>query len=332
MITGSMTSYIHEHACSGIVTVIVGPEGKPFFFHKSLLCEKSPWFRAQLHNQMTEDTDSAVELSPIETSLRDFQQSQRKVIYRYEDDVHTFNQFFNWIYGSVYAIPRRDLGDYNPATHISEWIMLHTLAVEMGVIDLAHKALKEYVYCRDTLRIGYWLPLYSEIQFIYKYRATTNDLRNLVVEKFRRLLFSIRFDGINKQLSTLCLSHPDFNADILQEIQRHAEHAEFCDYDDCSMHISYKPETSGYTTSPDPYFEVESPPRESEDLDGTSDLALNDAAPPLTSDHGSISPEEDDEEEEVYSEREREEAMADYHESRDIVMSFDQGNVRSILN
>lgn len=159
-----MGSYIHEHAYSGIVTVIVGPEGRPFFFHESLLCEKSPWFRAKLHSQKTEEySDSAIELSPIETSFRDFQQSQREIIYRYEDDVHTSNQFFTWIYGCVYVIPRRDPESYDTATHISEWVILHVLAVEMGVMDLAHKALWEYVHCRDTLRTGYWMPLPSEI-------------------------------------------------------------------------------------------------------------------------------------------------------------------------
>lgn len=181
-----------RHACSGIVTVIVGPEGKPFFFHQSLLCEKSPWFRAQLHNQMAEGVDSNVELSPIETSFCDFQQSQRKVIYRYEDDVHTFNQFFTWIYGYIYAIPRRDPEIYDPTTHVSEWILLHTLSMELGVMDLAHRALWEYVHCRDTLRTGYWVPLRSEIQFIYCHRVSTNDLRNLIVEKVRSLLFSTR--------------------------------------------------------------------------------------------------------------------------------------------
>ncbi|KAF7872485.1 hypothetical protein EAF04_003406 [Stromatinia cepivora] len=309
-----MSSYIHEHACSGIVTVIVSPEGQPFFFHESLLCEKSPWFRAQLHNQMTEDSsDSAIELSPIETSFRDFQQSQRKVIYRYEDDVHTFNQFFSWIYGCVYAMPRRDSENYDTTTHISEWVILHTLAVEMGVMDLAHKALWEYVYCRDTLRTGYWMPLPSEIQFIYHNRANANDLRNLIVEKVRSLLFSIRFDGMNRQLSALCRSHPAFNVDVFEEIQRHSEQANRCDYGDCSMHVSHYTNLSG-CASPDSYFEVESPIPSSEYLYDISDLELDDPTPSLISGCGTISTEEED----VYSQQGRDEAMAEYYESRDV--------------
>ncbi|APA05602.1 predicted protein [Sclerotinia sclerotiorum 1980 UF-70] len=208
-----MGSYIHEHAYSGIVTVIVGPEGRPFFFHESLLCEKSPWFRAKLHSQKTEEySDSAIELSPIETSFRDFQQSQREIIYRYEDDVHTSNQFFTWIYGCVYVIPRRDPESYDTAMHISEWVILHVLAVEMGVMDLAHKAL----------------------------------------------------------------------------------------WDGCA--------------SPDSYFEVESPITSSEYLDDISDLDLDDAAPFLMSDCGTVSAEEED----VYSRQERDEAMTEYYERRDL--------------
>ncbi|KAI9647214.1 hypothetical protein NHQ30_003597 [Ciborinia camelliae] len=278
---------------------------------------------------MTEDSDSAVELSPIETSFRDFQQSQRKVIYRYEDDTHTFNQFFTWIYGCCFDMPRRDPANYNPATHISEWIILHELAVEMGVMDLAHKALWEYVHCRDTLRTGYWMPLPSEIQFIYSCRATTNDLRNLIIEKTRGLLFSSRFDGIDRQLSTLCHSHPEFHAEMFREIQRHIEQANHCDCGDCWMNISCNTNanTSGYP-SPDSHLEVESPPQESEYLDNISEFALDEANPSLISDHGTISTEE----EEAYSEQGRDEAMAEYHESRDVVMSFDRGNSRSILN
>lgn len=276
--------------------------------------------------------DSGTESSSIETSFNNFQQSQRKIIHRYEDDIHTFNQFFAWIYGCVYTMPRRDPANYNILTHISEWVSLHTLAVEMGVMDLAHKALWEYVYCRDTLRTGYWMPLPSEIQFIYNHRATTNDLRNLIVEKVRGLLFSIRFDGMNRQLATLCRCHPDFNADVFQEIQRHSEQATACDYGDCSMHTTYNTSNSNYA-SPDPYFEVESPPRSSEYLYDISDFSLDDETPSLMSDDGTIfSEDEDEDKEEADLERERDEAMAEYHESRDVVMSFDRGDARSILN
>ncbi|CAD6443705.1 aa9bb043-f5f5-4492-8ee0-7ffd932e0b08 [Sclerotinia trifoliorum] len=309
-----MSSYIHEHACSGIVTVIVSPEGRPFFFHESLLCEKSPWFRAQLHNQKTEEySASAIELSPIETSFRDFQQSQRKIIYRYEDEVHTFNQFFTWIYGCVYAMPGRDPETYDTATHISEWVILYVLAVEMGVMDLAHKALWEYVHCRDTLRTGYWMPLPSEIQYIYHNRANAHDLRNLIVEKVRSLLFSIRFDGMNRQLSSLCHSHPGFNTDVFEEIQRHSEQASVCNYGDCSMHVSRYASLSDCASS-DSYFEVESPIPPSVCLDAISDLELDDAEPSLISDSGTVSAEEED----VYSREERDEAMAEYYETRDL--------------
>ncbi|ESZ90079.1 hypothetical protein SBOR_9543 [Sclerotinia borealis F-4128] len=276
---------------------------------------------------MIEDGNSAIELSPIETSFPVFQQSRRKILYRYEDDVHTFIQFFSWIYGGAYTMPRRDPENYNRATHISEWIILHALAVEMGVTDLAHKALWEYIHCRDTLRTGYWTPLPSEIQYIYDHRATTNDLRILVVEKVRGLLFSTRFDGMNRQLSTLCRHHPDFHADVFQEIQRHSEQANHCDYGDCSMHISHNTYTSRYA-SPDPYFEVESPPHASEYLDDISEFTLDDATLSLISNRGTISTEEED----AYSEQGRDEAMAEYHESRDIAMIYDRGNMMSILN
>ncbi|KAF7916533.1 hypothetical protein BELL_0130g00040 [Botrytis elliptica] len=322
-----MSSCVYEHASSGIVIVIVGPEGRPFFFHESLLCQKSPWFRSHLENQMTEDHnhDSAVELSPIESSFRDYQQIQRKAIYRYEDDIHTFNQFFSWIYGSIYPLPRRDPENYSSSTHISEWVILHQLAVEMGVLDLAHKALSEYVLCRDTSRTGYWMPLPAEIQFIYQNQATTYDLRSLIVFKMRCIYFSTGFAGLQKELSDICGCHSDFHSDVFAELQRHSDQMAQCSYTDCSIH---NPHSTNYSQTPDSPLEIESPPLpSSEYLDDISTLDLNNS-PPYLSDCDMISTEE----EYANSEQARSEAIAEYHESRDTLTSFDGGSGRSNLN
>ncbi|TGO32584.1 hypothetical protein BHYA_0304g00020 [Botrytis hyacinthi] len=317
-----MSSSIYEHASSGIVTVIVGPEGRPFFFHESLLCQKSLWFRSHLENKMTEDHvyDSAVELPPIESSFQHFQKAQRKVIYRYEDDIHTFNQFFSWIYGSTYPLPRRDPDNYSNSTHISEWVILHQLAVEMGVLDLAHKALSEYVLCRDTSRTGYWMPLPAEIQFIYQNQATTHDLRSLIVLKMRSLYFSTGFAGLQRELSDICDCHSDFHAGVSAELQRHSEPVTQCSYKDCSIY--------NYFQNPDSPLEVESPLlHSSEYLDDISTLDL-DESPPHLSDCDTISTEEED----ADYEQARSEAIAEYHESRDTLTSFDEGSERSIFN
>ncbi|KAF5874247.1 uncharacterized protein Bfra_004254 [Botrytis fragariae] len=325
-----MSSCVHEHASSGIVTVIVSPEGRPFFFHETLLCQKSPWFRSHLESQVTEDHDydSAVELSPIESSFQDFQQTQRKVIYRYEDDIHTFNQFFSWVYGSTYPLPRRDPENYSSSTHISEWVILHQLAIEMGVMDLAHKALSEYVLCRDTSRTGYWMPLPAEIQFIYQNQATTYDLRSLTVLKMRCLYFSTGFEGLQRELSDICGCHPGFHTDVFAELQRHSEQVTRCNYEDCSIHNPhnttsgslYIPTSNQIQNSNSP-LEVESPPLpSSEYLDDISTLDL-DSSPPNLSDCGTISTEQED----ANSEQARIEAMVEYHESRDKMMTFDGG-------
>ncbi|KAK6606418.1 hypothetical protein H4I96_04880 [Botrytis cinerea] len=335
-----MSSCVYEHASSGIVTVIVGPEGRPFFFHESLLCQKSPWFRLQLENQMTEDYDydSANELSPIESSFQHFQhfqQIQGKVIYRYEDDIHTFNQFFSWMYGPMYPLPRRDPENYSTSTHISEWIMLHQLAVEMGVMDLAHQAFSEYVLCRDTLRTGYWIPFPAEIQFIYQNRATTYDLRSLIVLKMRRLYFSTGFEGLQRELSDICGCHPEFHTDVYVELQRHSEQITQCDHADCAIHSPqtatadtlYIPTTSHFQ-NPESPLEVEPPPTSSSEyLDNISNLDLN-SSPPYLSDCDTTSTGEKD----ANSEQARSEAMAEYYESRNTLMSFDEGSGRLILN
>ncbi|KAA8571770.1 hypothetical protein EYC84_001740 [Monilinia fructicola] len=167
----------------------------------------------------------------------------------------------------------------------------------------------------------------SFVGFIYCHRVSTNDLRNLIVEKVRSLLFSTRFDSSNNQLSALCLAHPTFSADVFQEIRQHPDQANHCNHNDCSMHTFHNLNTSSHT-SPESHFEVESPPHESEYLDDISDLALDDGAPSLVSDCGTISPEEED----ACSEMGRDEAMMEYYESRDMVMSFDRAYSRPILN
>lgn len=79
------------------------------------------------------------------------------------------------------------------------------------------------------------------------------------------------------------------------------------------MHVSRYANLSG-CASPDSYFEVESPITSSEYLDDISDLDLDDAAPFLMSDCGTVSAEEED----VYSRQERDEAMTEYYERRDL--------------
>ncbi|THV50087.1 hypothetical protein BGAL_0165g00060 [Botrytis galanthina] len=271
---------------------------------------------------MTEDHkyDSAVELPPIESSFQDFQQAQRKVIYRYEDDIHTFNQFFSWIYGSTNPLPRRDPDNYSSSTHISEWVILHQLAVEMGVLDLAHKALSE-----DTSRTSYWMPLPAEIQFIYQHQATTYDLRRLIVSKMWCLYFSTGFAGLQRELSDICGCHSDFHTDVFAELQRHSEQMTQCSSEDCSIHNPYN---INQFQNPDSPLQVESPPLPSfEYLDDISTLDL-DNSPPHLSDCDTISTAEED----ADSEQARSEAIAEYHESRDTLMSSYEGSRRSILN
>ncbi|TGO66184.1 hypothetical protein BOTNAR_0066g00240 [Botryotinia narcissicola] len=322
-----MSDTIIRHASSGMVTVIVGTEGIPFFFHESLLCQKSPWFRFHLENQMAEDYDigSAVELSSIESSFQEFQQAQRKIIYRYKDDIHTFNQFFGWIYEPTYPLPRRDPDNYSSSTHISEWVILHQLAVEMVVLDLAHEALSEYVLCRDTSRTGYWIPLPAEIQFIYQNQATTYDLRSLIVLKMRSLYFSNGFAGLQRELSDICDCHSDSHTDVSAELQRHSEQIAPYSYENCSIHSPNNIDLFQNSNSP---LEVESSLlHSSEYLEDISTLDLDDS-PPHLSDCDTISTEEED----AHSDQGRIEAIAEYHESRDTLMSFDEGSGGSILN
>ncbi|TGO09944.1 hypothetical protein BTUL_0149g00230 [Botrytis tulipae] len=97
-----------------------------------------------------------------------------------------------------------------------------------------------------------------------------------------------------------------------------------CSYEDCSIHNPHNINLFQNSNSP---IEVESPLPSSEYLDDISTLDLDDS-PPHLSDCDTISTEEED----ADSDQGRIEAIAEYHESRDTLMSFDGGSGGSILN
>ncbi|KAF7900657.1 uncharacterized protein EAF01_007959 [Botrytis porri] len=98
-----------------------------------------------------------------------------------------------------------------------------------------------------------------------------------------------------------------------------------CNYEDCSIH---NPHSTEHPHSPSSPLKVKSPSLPpSEDLDDISTLEL-DSPPPYLSDCDTLSTEEEG----VDSEEEQSEAMAEYHESRDTLMSFAGGSGRSGLH
>lgn len=213
----------------------MGIDRKVYHFHESILCEKSAWFRDLLalpEELLKQETD-------IEKAYKDSQDSQRKEIYRPDDDIDAFDQFFDWVYG--HEIQSHDEKDFQSATHISEWLVLHSLANELCVEDLAIETLKLYRQSKDPLWSGVWMPLPSEVRYIYDHPNTTGPSRSMIINHVRSMLFSLSFPGNIREVAELLDKHKDFLVDVLYNIRKHVflEHgggAEVCGPASCAIH------------------------------------------------------------------------------------------------
>ncbi|KAK3175046.1 hypothetical protein OEA41_002292 [Lepraria neglecta] len=77
-------------SCSGlhrsIVTVYVGPEKYPFYFHKGRLCQHSSFFERAFHGS--------------------FEEASTRSIYLEEDGVDEFKFFEEWLYSEKFSFPK----------------------------------------------------------------------------------------------------------------------------------------------------------------------------------------------------------------------------------
>ncbi|KAL8850437.1 MAG: hypothetical protein Q9221_004579 [Calogaya cf. arnoldii] len=97
-----------------VVSLEVGPDAVPFFVHKSVLCDSSPFFNAAFNGQFQEKVGS-MELK--------------------EDTVETVERFIYWLYKGDIKITR--IGDPNYfQRRYTELSQLYFFADKCGVIPL----------------------------------------------------------------------------------------------------------------------------------------------------------------------------------------------------
>jgi hypothetical protein len=188
---------------------VVESQETEFIFPERLLIENSTWFRNEIfkHNA----TNVTVGIAVLK-----FHQSRVKTIFRRNDNIHAFNQFYHWIHGQGCRLPTRDAPDPEDNSEASEWLVLYSLAMELDVADLALEAETRYAHASRHWKSSL---MSSDIHFIYSYPETTQALRKLVITKVCQRMFRFNESANLLNLVALFLENESFTIDVLTGIR-----------------------------------------------------------------------------------------------------------------
>jgi hypothetical protein len=130
--------------------------------------------------------------------------------------------------------------EYDELTHVSEWLVLHILALKFCVPDLAAEALLKYKSCRNPHWEGLWLPLPTEILYISHNDEYSTKVEGVVVSHIMSQCFSHRCAGNLGKIAVLLGCHENFTLAVLRAIRDHmsetVEAAQSCGVDGCIHH------------------------------------------------------------------------------------------------
>jgi hypothetical protein len=82
--------------------------------------------------------------------------------------------------------------DHENNDTVSQYLVLHILALKFCIRDLAVEALCRYKSCRNPHWEGLWLPLASEISYIVDNDEHATQAKGVVVGHIMSQLFSYR--------------------------------------------------------------------------------------------------------------------------------------------
>ncbi|PVH80951.1 hypothetical protein DL98DRAFT_531706 [Cadophora sp. DSE1049] len=123
---------------------------------------------------------------------------------------------------------------------VSPWCTLHVLAERFSIPALADEALSRYRDCRAPYWEGTWLPLESEIEYMYRQNTHSIRLRSFVVSHFVAEHFDAWSKGDTRALAALAASNANFNHDLLRAYREHLKMgvypSDFCGVQDCLVH------------------------------------------------------------------------------------------------
>jgi hypothetical protein len=101
-----------------------------------------------------------------------------------------FGQVIEWMNHQHLGTIEEDDSENNDT--VSEYLILHILALKFRIQDLAVEALCRYKSCRNPHWEGLWLPLASEISYIANNDEHSSHVKCVVVGHIMSQCFSYR--------------------------------------------------------------------------------------------------------------------------------------------
>jgi hypothetical protein len=144
-----------------------------------------------------------------------------------------------------------DNGGYNPETHISTWCVLYSLAVRFRLPQLMEDSICSYQKSRGPHWQGCWLPLPSEIKYLYEAglpNGKLDFLTDYLVGIFSAASLSTSLDNLNS-----LLSHDKFRLDYLRAQRVHMSIPSIspdCPMEDCQIHSPWMRLDTRYAKTP----------------------------------------------------------------------------------
>ncbi|TAQ83610.1 hypothetical protein B7494_g8066 [Chlorociboria aeruginascens] len=215
------------------IKIIVGLQGRVRYLPELALCNKSTWFQRYLRGNVHGLSEHESMVQNAFTERQIFLPSEYAMV---------FDQFADYIEGK--AVRSYDTGVYDSGKHISEWCLLHVFAKKFGCEELARTCLEMYRCCRIPHVCGIWMPLHSEIRYLYQEETfhLTAALRKLIVDHMRGWLLSLSFKGDMRDLVSLVSSHGQLTYDVFVGIRTHLlpnrqDRHDRCSFQNCGVHI-----------------------------------------------------------------------------------------------
>ncbi|KAE9371974.1 hypothetical protein N431DRAFT_466267 [Stipitochalara longipes BDJ] len=153
-----------------------------------------------------------------------------------------FGQLINWMNHEPLDTFEEE-GYDDEETHVSEWLILHILAVKFCIKDLAVEALQRYKSCRSPHWEGLWLPLPTEIAYIIDNDHHSTEVKCVIARHIMSQCFSYRCAGNLGKIAILLSCDEHFTLAVLRAVRDHMSEsiavARYCEFDGCMHHSQH---------------------------------------------------------------------------------------------
>lgn len=187
----------HSFTDTTFVTVLIGPDEKPFHAYKSLLCQVSTFFRAALEGQFKEGADNVVKMP--------------------EERETTFKMFLRWLYFEYTGTECPDNLERDPErklfARMRDLVELYSLADRLGIETLTADTVKEFHKLIIHPHFSYPPDIF---ELLYNLDIPAKPLRKLTVRFFVWKVDTHSYTSENMEM--LMEKCPDFSKEVVAEM------------------------------------------------------------------------------------------------------------------